>query len=282
MPKCSLALPYNDTDLTGKQDIIFEVGGGGNLTATLPLPVSTVGLDYGYYNLKDHDTTGVCLGARVASALTAADAETWTASEASTGLPGRLVLTRGGSPATVEIKWDHASTTFEAEWVGFDSSSSSSGTSQVTATWPAGRLFLPPRVTFQPSRPTRTVVTATAYSGKTESRRLHSGYNRYRFAFQLLAPPYIYLYAAADADWYQGVYEMVQNDPNTPLEALWTWLDTRPQLRYQPDRDDASEASTLRVVDSEALQSLLGMAEDLANGSANPMLTVDFEAIDYV
>lgn len=281
----AFTLPFTDVDLTGQRTIIFEVSGGGNLTATVDLPTADAGLTYGYYNYKDGgDGVLDSLADAVCAAMTAVDSQTWSPSEDTVKMPGTLLLSRGGTLTSIEIKWNHASTTFPAEWLGFDSSSSSTGAfSAVSGTWPAGRMWLPPRSIWTVGQPRRSSQVSRAYGGKTEKRTLSQGFSTYKFKASLLSPPRCLLGFAADADWYVSVPLMVQSDPNTPFEALWRWMDRRAPLRYHADRDVHGTYLELDVSDAEALSQLVGRwMDDPHELGSNPLQTVSFEAIEYV
>lgn len=282
----AFTLPYTDTDFASGTDVVFEVGGGGDLTATVELPqAGTPALTYGYYNYK---TMGAAQSDSLAKALCDAltaehGSRTFTPSEGASGMDGRLRIVMSGTPATLEIKWTDAGSTFPGAALGFDTSSNSSGTSSVTSTWPVGRMWLPPRSLWVPRTPLdRVILSSRTLGGYTEVRKLLDGPQTWDVRVRKLALPWVFLWAAADADWYAAVADMVQSDPNSPFEALWTWLGIRFPLRYHPDRDTDATYNALQVADPTALASLMTPAGDPFETGSNPLVDVQFKAIDFV
>lgn len=280
----ALSLPFNDADLTGANAIVFTVG-GVEYTATVALPVSGGGLSHGYYNYK---TTGASrsdsLAQAVADALAAASSRTVSVSNpGSSGLPGRVRFVVGGSPATVVLKWTDGDTTFDGSWLGFDTTSDSSGLNSATSTWPAGRMFLPPRSTWTVALPQRTVTESITLGGKHRATEINPGYESYRLRFPGLAPARVFSWFAGQSEWVDGVYLMVDNDPNTPFQALWAWMVKRRPLRYWLDRDDDTTYLELSVPDLDgqlAELKRIGSDPHELRGSVK-MLTIDFRALAY-
>lgn len=279
----ALTLPFTDTDLTDANEIVLSVGGGGDVTATVALPVSGAALDYGYYNYKTGGpSVSDSLAQAVADALATATSRTVTVSEQATGMPGRPKFTFGGSPANINIKWTDAGTTFDGRWLGFDTSSNSSSLSQALADWPAARMFLPRRTINAPRVPKPTKVSSKTMAGRVATFEITTGYDQYRFVFPSLSPPRILKWYGEQSDWIAAVPDFELNDPNTAFEALWEWFGIRAPLRWHPDRDTDGTYVELSVPDQELLNDIQRIIGDPAEAGPNPLFTVDFKATGYV
>lgn len=283
MARPAFALPYTDEDLTGANEIVFTYAGGGNLTATVPLPVSGAGLSYGYYNYKTGSTspTDSYTKAVETAMNTAIGTNEITIGENGGGsdMPGLLRIESTGA---LVIKWSHASSTLDPTTLGFEAGVDVSGALGVTADWPPGRLFLPPRSQWVLATPGKRIkLASTTVSGKSEVRQIATGAAQYRIRIPSLTPARVLLSAAAHADFYQAVANMAQSDPNTPFEALWAYLGTRAPLRYWPDRDTVGAYTDLDVVNMEQLQDLMAVVTDPHESGPNPLQDIDLRAQLY-
>lgn len=285
----AFTLPFTAVDIpSAARDIVFEVqvDGSGDLTATLGSPPAG-----GWYNYKTGGPArSDSLAKALADALAAAHLawgggplRSFTAGEVASGLPGRTKISMTGGVSNLVIKWTDAGTTFDGSLLGFDTSADSTAVNKAEATWPAGRMWLPPRTLFTLGTPKkRVVVGSETVEGRWEVRKIHDGPKVYPVRLRRLPLARLLLSATEDSYFYQGVLDMVQNDPNTPLEALWAWMGIRAPLRYHPDRDTDATYTELQIASLGQIGNIEAIMTPAHDSGPNPLPDVAFDLQDYV
>lgn len=211
---------------------------GTNWNVAIPAPSGNL---YAYTRDSDDLAKHVCDAIASATGLTVTRSHTWNSA---TG--GRLRIQFSGT-AVITLRWTHANTTFDGQWLGFDTSSdtSSEGATDnwAKAPWQPARWFRPPLVVWSFEMPRRQLQATQSRGGVVDWRAGTSEMTAFRPLLDLLPAPLVFDDATAQT-LLSVLPDRVDDDPNLSLEAaMWRPLEDarRLPIRFTPDHTDLTD-----------------------------------------
>lgn len=214
-----------------------------NWDVSIPAPSGNL---YAYTQNSDDLAKHVCDAIASATGLTVTPSHTWNGATS-----GRLRITFSGT-ATITLRWTHANTTFNGQWLGFDTSadlnSEGGADNWVKAPWQPARWFRPPLVVWSFEMPRRPLQATQTRSGVVDWRAGVGEVQAFRPLLDLLPAPLVFDDATA-ATLLAALPDRVDDDPNLSLEAaMWRPLEDarRLPIRFTPDHADLSDYRELQ------------------------------------
>lgn len=283
----SLACPFTDADLSAHYKIRVDPGTGTPVVAEVALP-SSVGVS-GFYNLgtREPDVGAAYddLLARVAEALSAVSPGDWTSSSGPD--PGVAPGVRGYlgtdyAPAgDVTLYWDHADTTFDARWIGFERAARTEESGTFVLDHTPGRVWLHDSLTIQRQLPRRRVVEARALGGRVEQRS-YGGWTEWALLFPLVPGPAVWASDLGNADLIAAFPELeglLSDDPNFCFQnTIWAWSVQRGPVRLLQDVTARTQSHALTLV-GRGLEDLRLWAKE--RGKSPPWFSLELEAVSH-
>lgn len=190
------------------------------------------------------------LAKHVADAIATATGLTVTRNYSWNGTSGRVRITFSGT-ATIVLRWTHSNTTFNGQWLGFDTSAdlSSEGGSDnwVKAPWQGARWFRPPLVVWSFESPRREIAASKTRGGAVDWRAAPVEQTSFRPLLDVLPAPLVFDDPTA-MTLLALLSDRVDDDPNLSLEAaMWRPLEdpARLPIRFTPSSDDLTDYKEL-------------------------------------
>lgn len=251
---------------------------GSSHTVTIPNP-STY-----YFNNRRNNSSDLIKA--LATALTAADSETWSVTW-DTPTQGYYELNRTGSPATLSFEWADAATTVDPQLFGFATATKTvTPAVKIASDYQAGRLWIPrePWSRWDRSKKTFGRRATRPFDERTISYRYSQkgALSRALVELELVPALFVFVDRSSRSDFRDALADCAADDPNVALEALLqeTW-DSDGPLRCWPDWTDLATYEDRELLDDEPLLELDGESADETNVSPQ-LYTVQLRLKSYV